>query len=834
MEQGLPRIGRFVGAFAALVLLTQCGGGGETEEPAIREARPVSPAILLQEVVTTRTFAASADARVEAAYPTRNFGGESWLSADLSPQQESYLRFTVSGVTGAVTRATLRLYATDGTSDGPRVFSTSSGWTEAGLTWNNRPAPIGGVLDDKGTLPSGGWVDFDVTGAVYGDGDYAFALVGTSGNGADFVSREGSRTDLRPQLVLTVESAPDCMPATDRWSYDINPILDGYASLSAPTSRFGSAPVLLVDGSPRLESFLQFGFSIPDEWHVRESRLRLHATDSTSNGPLLYRASNDWPAQDFDWNTRPALFGGPVGNLGPISAGTWAEYDVTAVVPGSGLYSFGLVPESSNGVDFVSNDAATTELRPHLRLTLESNPFCTYRGTGGGLTGWTRHYGGEGPEVLHALATDATGGFVAAGHFGEAPFPTGTGFALARYTSDGTPVWTRQVTTGDVRVSAITVTPLGNILVVGGYSGSPDLGTGPLPTTPPGGFAHNAFFIAKFSPTGETDWAHGFLATFDRPDGGPLEHWPVTPTAVATDAAGSLIVVGGFHGEIDLGGGPLFAGLYSIFEDEPFPGGFVAKFSWEGRHLWSKAFEAGSLALPALLRAVSTDSADNVLVGGVVNSRADLGDGPVGEFAPFIAKYDASGALLWKRLFSGASGEVAGVQPLGTSGVAFSANFGMSFTFGGVTYTGGDPENPFPWDSFSGFTGTLSATGEDGWIRPLGLVTVQGLVTGGGDTLTVPGYGYGSTFDLGGGVLGGGPFARPFVARYVASGEHLWSRAFDRNLGQGTFGGPTVHLAPQPGGSVVVGSDFREPIRLDGRTYTPRGASDLLYFQLKP
>lgn len=834
---------RCVGGLAAVALLAHCGGGEPKEQSSGEQSsgeQSSGPAVLRQAVSNSQTFAASADARVEQANPTLNFGGDGRLVADGSPLAESYLRFSVSGVTGPVTRAVLRLYASDGTTDGPRLHRSGSGWTEGGLTWNNRPGPSGAALGDLGAISNGIWVEYDVSSVVRGNGQVDFVLVSTSGNGTDFVSRENSRTDLRPQLVLTVEPTPDCMPRTETTTTYVQATYDAYASQTQPTRRTGNEPVLRVDAAPeRLESFLQFRFSLGEgRGQVRQAKLRLFATDATTDGPRLYRASDDWPTPpllDFDWNSRPALVGGPVGNLGAIAAGTWVEYDVSSIVTGDGIYSFGLLPESSNGVDFYSADTdwSLYELRPQLLLTLESEPYCTYRGTGGGLTGWTRHYGGAGPERLHALATDAQGGFVAAGLFGDASFPNQTGFALARYTADGTPVWTRQVTTGNVRVRALTVTPLGNLLVVGNYSGSPDLGTGPLTAVPTSHFTP-ALFVAKFSPTGQTEWAHGFAATYVRPPEGELEHWAVAPMSVATDANGSLIVGGGFHGQMNLGGGPLFAGTSSVYPEDPFPGGFVAKFSWGGQHLWSKAFEAGGFAMPGQVRAVATDSAGNVLVGGHVNSNANLGDGQTGARAPFIAKYDASGAFVWKRLFLGAYGEIVGVQPLGTSGVAFTANLGASFTFGGLPYTGGNPEDPGGPDNVSGFTGTLSATGMDGWIRDLGLVGMRGLVTDGGGTLTVTGYGYG--YDLGGGNLGApntvGP--TPFVARYsAAGGTHLWSRAFDRDFLAGDYY-PTLSLAPQPGGSVVVGGEFALPVHQDGRDYTPRGSSDLLYFQLKP
>ena len=76
------------------------------------------------------------------AKPTTNFGTTPTLDVDGSPVIESYLRFPVTGLTGTVRRATLRLWVTDKSVDGPAVYPTGTAWTETGITWNtpSRPA----------------------------------------------------------------------------------------------------------------------------------------------------------------------------------------------------------------------------------------------------------------------------------------------------------------------------------------------------------------------------------------------------------------------------------------------------------------------------------------------------------------------------------------------------------------------------------------------------------------------------------------------------------------------------------------------------------------------
>ena len=804
-----------MGGLAALALLTLCGGGTEVQAQALEEPR-LQAAVTAEQGLATRTFSASADARVEGAQPAQNFGGASSLGADLSPQMESYLRFSLSGLTGPVSGAKLRLFAADGSSDGPRVYRTAGGWTEGGLTWNTRPALTGGPLDDEGAITSGTWVEYDVTGAVSGDGELNLALIPASSNGTDFSSREASRVDRRPQLVVTFGPA-DCMPRRQNFVSIGRPSGDGYVSQSAPSSNFGQAGTLLVDGSPRLESYLQFNVTlISPDYTVADAQLQLHAFDSTTDGPLLYRAGNAWNEQSLTWSTRPGLLGGPLGNLGAISAGTRVTYNVTSAVTGTGTYSFGLIPEGGNGVDFYSDEHSSTT--PFLRLTEQTPPYCSYRGTGGGLTGWARQHGGGGEDSasLRAMATDSEGGFVAAGIFGDAVFPNFEGFALARYAADGTPLWTRVVATDNVFVDDVAVAPLGNIVVMGLYEGSPDLGTGPLPPVSSNSDFPPGFFIVGFSPSGELQWLRSFVPTGE--GFGHLKN--VIPGEIAIDAEGSVIITGAFFGTLDLGGGPLTP------TDEDVPG-FIAKFSRDGQHLWSRSFETDVLTEQATARTVATDASGNILVGGIVSAESNLGAGPVGSFGPFIAKYTPAGSLLWVRVLSGVrqGSNLTSVRagPGGT--VGFTANINGTFTFGGRTHTGGDPTPPFLREE--GFLGTLSDTGGDGWIRSLSHVAVGELIIAPGGTLTARGFGS-NAFNLGGGALGLETMrgTEAFAVSYSSSGSHLWSRTFESGLS-------LSELALQPEGAVLLGGDFGRQVELDSRIFTSRG-SDLFFLQLRP
>jgi chitodextrinase len=155
---------------------------------------------------TTLRLPAQADALVEQASPNSNSGTATYLRADggSDPDIVSYLRFNVIGVSGRVESAKLRVYALNGTGNGPAVQTTTSGWSETQITWNNRPGPTSAAADDKGTIVANTWVEYDVTPFVTASGFHSFVLAPTSSDGVDFASRENSTSTRRPQLVLSV------------------------------------------------------------------------------------------------------------------------------------------------------------------------------------------------------------------------------------------------------------------------------------------------------------------------------------------------------------------------------------------------------------------------------------------------------------------------------------------------------------------------------------------------------------------------------------------------------------------------------------------------------
>src|SRR5512133_505886 len=148
------------------------------------------------QATSTLTFISEADAQVEENNPDSNTGTSSDLEVINANNRsiESYLRFTVSGTSGTIQTALLRVYSTsNSTRNGPAVYATGSSWTETGITWNNRPARTSGAADNKGSIGTNIWVEYDVTSLVTGNGTFSFVLAADSTDGVTFSSRQGAQ-----------------------------------------------------------------------------------------------------------------------------------------------------------------------------------------------------------------------------------------------------------------------------------------------------------------------------------------------------------------------------------------------------------------------------------------------------------------------------------------------------------------------------------------------------------------------------------------------------------------------------------------------------------------
>ena len=176
----------------------------------------------------TLTFLPTADAQVAQSSPTTNYGTSPTIRARRTETdtRNSYLKFEVSGLSGSVSSARLRLYVTDPSADGGTLQSVSSAWAETGIgaiTWLNAPPIVSPSLWNVRAWTVGQWVEFDVGPGVTGNGTFSFALTSSKSDSVLYSSREGANP---PQLVVTQSDSP---PEPVDAAIAANPPLSGTA-----------------------------------------------------------------------------------------------------------------------------------------------------------------------------------------------------------------------------------------------------------------------------------------------------------------------------------------------------------------------------------------------------------------------------------------------------------------------------------------------------------------------------------------------------------------------------------------------------------------------------
>jgi hypothetical protein len=165
----------------------------------------------------TATLVADAKVKNDPAQPTSvntNYGTTTDLQLRAGAGSNlvtyrAFLKFDVRGLgAGRPLSAILRMTVTDASNDPGHVFavantfaSSTSPWTETGVTFNNAPTIAGAQINATPTA-AGTTIDFPLTvdAFAHGDGVYSFALTSTSTDSVKYASRE---TWTPPKLILT-------------------------------------------------------------------------------------------------------------------------------------------------------------------------------------------------------------------------------------------------------------------------------------------------------------------------------------------------------------------------------------------------------------------------------------------------------------------------------------------------------------------------------------------------------------------------------------------------------------------------------------------------------
>jgi chitodextrinase len=144
---------------------------------------------------------------------------------------------------------------------------------------------------------------------------------------------------------------------------------DAYVRSDQPTSNFGAATSLQVDGSPAKRTLLRFVVSGVGPRQVTGATLRLHASNASNVGGVLHRVTGGaWTEGAVTWNDQPTFSPAVLSSLGSVSVGGWYTLDLGGLVTGDGVYEVVIDSTSSDGADYDSAEGVAS-LAPQVVVT---------------------------------------------------------------------------------------------------------------------------------------------------------------------------------------------------------------------------------------------------------------------------------------------------------------------------------------------------------------------------------------------------------------------------------------------------------------------------------
>jgi hypothetical protein len=391
-----------------------------------------------------------------------------------------------------------------------------------------------------------------------------------------------------------------------------------------------------------------------------------------------------------------------------------------------------------------------------------------------GSSVWAKVLGDTVDDEANAVTVDSSGNVIVGAYatlnpdLGCGPIPIGANYTgvLAKYTNDGTCLWTKAFVSQGVdhksEVKTVATDAAGNIFISGIVFGGIDLGGGVLTSATPG---ESDIFLAKFGPNGNHIWSKKFGTAASQ-----------VPRRIRVDSQGNVLLAGMFANQVNFG--PMAAtNLTSAGNLDAF----VAKFDTNGTHLWSKRF--GDFSAQAAY-GMAVDGGDNVILVGPVYSSINFGGQNLvsaGLGDVFVAKLSSAGAHVWSKRFGDAADQTTlAVATDAADNIALVGTFIGTLNFGGgVSLTTANPSDSFvvKLDSSGTPLWAKSGGGPDNQefdsvaIDPQGNIVASGFLAGSGD------WGTGSLVSAG--------VQDMLVVKYTPVGVPVWARS---------FGGPGTEL----------------------------------------
>jgi hypothetical protein len=348
---------------------------------------------------------------------------------------------------------------------------------------------------------------------------------------------------------------------------------------------------------------------------------------------------------------------------------------------------------------------------------------------------------------------------------------------------------------------AVTVDKDGNYLVTGYFGDKVDFGAGALES-----FGGQDVFIAKYDAAGKLLWAKQF--------GGPGED---IGQAVATDSQGNIVVTGTFTDEAEFGSG-------KTFESKGRTDVFVARYSSDGEHLWSR--RAGG-EVEDRGYAVAIDSKDSVIVTGYFGGAVAFGGDPMesaGQADIFVVKYAASSEHIWSWRIGGKVDDLGrAVAVDAQDNVVLAGDFHETISLGGAEQVSTGNADIL--------LAKFTSNGKYLWAKTFGSYFHDfsvGVAVDGKGHIAITGA-FEQTVDFGGDELVGAEKKEIFLAKYTGDGRHLWSKRFggrDDDIGSS--------VAVDGYGNVYMAGWFWRTVDFGGGKLESAGDNDIVLAKYAP
>jgi uncharacterized delta-60 repeat protein len=257
---------------------------------------------------------------------------------------------------------------------------------------------------------------------------------------------------------------------------------------------------------------------------------------------------------------------------------------------------------------------------------------------------WKKQLGTSSADIFNAVATDSKGNVYISGYTDGSLAGANQGFSdalVAKYNTYGALVWKKQLGTYNSDYSEGVATDSKGNIYISGYT------TGSLAGANQGGLDA---WVAKYNTTGALVWKKQLGSSRDDRSYG-----------VATDSNSNVYISGETAGSL--------AGAIQGGSDA-----WVAKYNSSGALVWKKQL---GTSINDTSYGVATDSKDNIYISG--DTDGSLAGANQGSNDAWVAKYNSSGALVWKKQLGSSGGETSyGVATDSNSNVYISGDTSSS------------------------------------------------------------------------------------------------------------------------------------------------------------